>query len=147
MSTQEIASHANLDPTQKEALSHALSRRVSLIQGPPGTGKTYVGALVANAIVKRTKETILVVCYTNHALVRCVRICSCPPEGKCECSGENCEGSKCTKCDGEERLMGAGDQPVLPVHTRMLVGPLCFLAPSLPPTGSVLGVVAREGHH
>ncbi|KAG1675263.1 hypothetical protein FOA52_016294 [Chlamydomonas sp. UWO 241] len=46
-------------------MQHALSKRVALIQGPPGTGKTYV---VADAIVRLSEETILCVCYTNHAL-------------------------------------------------------------------------------
>jgi hypothetical protein len=31
-------------------------------------GKTYVGALVADAIYRRSSETVLIVCYTNHAL-------------------------------------------------------------------------------
>lgn len=33
-----------------------------------GTGKSFIGALGANIIHKFTSETILVVCYTNHAL-------------------------------------------------------------------------------
>lgn len=33
-----------------------------------GTGKSFIGALLAKAIVKHTRKTILVVCYTNHAL-------------------------------------------------------------------------------
>ncbi len=37
-------------------------------QGPPGTGKTFVGALLCDAILRRSSETILCVCYTNHAL-------------------------------------------------------------------------------
>ncbi|GAX74369.1 hypothetical protein CEUSTIGMA_g1818.t1 [Chlamydomonas eustigma] len=65
---EELQSNPHLDPTQKEALCSALTQRASLIQGPPGTGKTYVGALVADAIYRRSKETILCVCYTNHAL-------------------------------------------------------------------------------
>ena len=57
-----------LDPSQREAMRVALSKRVALIQGPPGTGKTHVGAMVCDAIARRSKETILCVCYTNHAL-------------------------------------------------------------------------------
>jgi len=57
-----------LDASQQRALDHALSRRVALIQGPPGTGKTYIGALVASLLLSSTDHTILVVCYTNHAL-------------------------------------------------------------------------------
>jgi hypothetical protein len=41
---------------------------VSLVQGPPGTGKTFVGAKACVVIVNRTKESILCVCQTNHAL-------------------------------------------------------------------------------
>ena len=57
-----------LDPSQREAMRVALSKRVALIQGPPGTGKTHVGAMVCDAITRRSQETILCVCYTNHAL-------------------------------------------------------------------------------
>ncbi|GFR50032.1 hypothetical protein Agub_g12193 [Astrephomene gubernaculifera] len=57
-----------LDPSQREALQRCLTQRVALVQGPPGTGKTFIGALLCDAIVRRSSETILVVCYTNHAL-------------------------------------------------------------------------------
>jgi len=57
-----------LDTSQKKALICALERRVALVQGPPGTGKTYIGALVASLLLESTDHTILVVCYTNHAL-------------------------------------------------------------------------------
>ena len=33
-----------------------------------GTGKSFIGALLAKALYKYTDQTILVVCYTNHAL-------------------------------------------------------------------------------
>lgn len=33
-----------------------------------GTGKSFIGALLAKAIHDHTSQTILVVCYTNHAL-------------------------------------------------------------------------------
>ena len=33
-----------------------------------GTGKSFIGALIAKSIYKFTKKTILVVCFTNHAL-------------------------------------------------------------------------------
>lgn len=36
--------------------------------GDPGTGKSFVGALIAKALHDFTEQTILVVCYTNHAL-------------------------------------------------------------------------------
>ncbi|KAL4807516.1 P-loop containing nucleoside triphosphate hydrolase protein [Aspergillus unguis] len=58
----------SLDPSQMESLLSGLIQRVSLIQGPPGTGKSFVGALIAKALYCHSKETILVMCYTNHAL-------------------------------------------------------------------------------
>ncbi|KAL4988395.1 P-loop containing nucleoside triphosphate hydrolase protein [Aspergillus falconensis] len=58
----------SLDPSQMESLLSGLTQRVSLIQGPPGTGKSFVGALIAKALYDHSKETILVMCYTNHAL-------------------------------------------------------------------------------
>ncbi len=33
-----------------------------------GTGKSFIGALIAKSIHDLTERTILVVCYTNHAL-------------------------------------------------------------------------------
>lgn len=41
---------------------------LSLIFLFSGTGKSYIGALIAKAIHIFTQQTILVVCYTNHAL-------------------------------------------------------------------------------
>ncbi|KAL4063833.1 P-loop containing nucleoside triphosphate hydrolase protein [Scleroderma citrinum] len=58
----------NLDSSQVRSLLAGLNQKVSLIQGPPGTGKSFIGALIAKALYKYTKQTILVVCYTNHAL-------------------------------------------------------------------------------
>ncbi|KAL6759018.1 P-loop containing nucleoside triphosphate hydrolase protein, partial [Haematococcus lacustris] len=57
-----------LDPSQVAALEHGLGQRVALIQGPPGTGKTFIGVMLSQAIVRHSQETILCVCYTNHAL-------------------------------------------------------------------------------
>lgn len=57
-----------LDPSQRGAIICGLSKPVALIQGPPGTGKSFCGSLIAKAILSETAETILVVCYTNHAL-------------------------------------------------------------------------------
>jgi hypothetical protein len=57
-----------LDASQLAALRQALHNRTALIQGPPGTGKTFTGALLCDLILKHSKETILCVCYTNHAL-------------------------------------------------------------------------------
>ncbi|KAL4944390.1 hypothetical protein BDV06DRAFT_233392 [Aspergillus oleicola] len=58
----------NLDPFQMDSLVSGLNQRVSLIQGPPGTGKSFVGALIAKILRDYSKERILVMCYTNHAL-------------------------------------------------------------------------------
>ncbi|KAG2138476.1 P-loop containing nucleoside triphosphate hydrolase protein [Suillus clintonianus] len=58
----------HLDRSQALSILSGLTQRVSLIQGPPGTGKSFVGALLAKALHDFTDQTILVVCYTNHAL-------------------------------------------------------------------------------
>lgn len=58
----------SLDQSQKQSLSNALGQMVSVIQGPPGTGKSFIGALAAHFIVKKTNLKILVITYTNHAL-------------------------------------------------------------------------------
>ena len=57
-----------LDDSQIKAITQCLSNRVGLIQGPPGTGKSYCGAILAKIITDLTNETILCICYTNHAL-------------------------------------------------------------------------------
>lgn len=73
-----------LDMSQAESFLSGLSQRVSLIQGPPGkifvqvpytvsncrsgTGKSFIGALLSKAFHAHTNETVLVMCYTNHAL-------------------------------------------------------------------------------
>jgi hypothetical protein len=57
-----------LDDSQSKSLVAGLRQSVGLIQGPPGTGKSFIGALLTQAMVKHTPETMLVICYTNHAL-------------------------------------------------------------------------------
>ncbi|KAL4063837.1 P-loop containing nucleoside triphosphate hydrolase protein [Scleroderma citrinum] len=57
-----------LDVSQARSLVTGLNQKLSLIQGPPGTGKSFIGALLAKALHDSTQQTILVVCYTNHAL-------------------------------------------------------------------------------
>lgn len=57
-----------LDLSQRKALVQAFANRVALIQGPPGTGKTFIGSLLLQLLFEHTKERILCVCYTNHAL-------------------------------------------------------------------------------
>ncbi|KAF2139493.1 uncharacterized protein K452DRAFT_320165 [Aplosporella prunicola CBS 121167] len=63
-----IGKSINLDTSQTESLLSGLAQTVSLIQGPPGTGKSFIGALLAKSLYDHTKQTILVICYTNHAL-------------------------------------------------------------------------------
>jgi len=58
----------NLDKSQFHAVRYSLLNKVALIQGPPGTGKTYVGTLICKILMESTKNPILIVCYTNHAL-------------------------------------------------------------------------------
>ena len=69
-----------LDDSQKGALRSALTKELSIIQGPPGTGKTYIGLKIVetllqnraswdkHAIARASTSSIVVVCYTNHAL-------------------------------------------------------------------------------
>ncbi|KAI9573105.1 P-loop containing nucleoside triphosphate hydrolase protein [Boletus coccyginus] len=64
----DLPKRVSLDKAQARSLVAGLQQRVSLIQGPPGTGKSFIGALLAKAIHDETAQTILVVCYTNHAL-------------------------------------------------------------------------------
>ncbi|KAF8553248.1 P-loop containing nucleoside triphosphate hydrolase protein [Imleria badia] len=63
-----MSKSVQLDKSQAESLLAGLRQRVALIQGPPGTGKSFIGALLAKAIHDHTTQSILVVCYTNHAL-------------------------------------------------------------------------------
>ncbi|OJK04769.1 hypothetical protein ASPACDRAFT_56208 [Aspergillus aculeatus ATCC 16872] len=58
----------SLDASQMQSFVSGLTQKISLIQGPPGTGKSFVGALIAKALFDHSKEAILVMCYTNHAL-------------------------------------------------------------------------------
>ncbi|WAR06092.1 ZNFX1-like protein [Mya arenaria] len=62
------ASELDLDANQMKAFKNALTKEFSVIQGPPGCGKTYVGSKIADALLDNTNGTIMVVCYTNHAL-------------------------------------------------------------------------------
>jgi hypothetical protein len=64
----QLPKPVQLDSSQLESLVSGLRQPVSLIQGPPGTGKSFIGALVAKALFNNTKEKILVLCFTNHAL-------------------------------------------------------------------------------
>ncbi|KAG5728813.1 NFX1-type zinc finger-containing protein 1 [Termitomyces sp. T112] len=57
-----------LDKSQAASFLSGITQSVSLIQGPPGTGKSFIGSLIGKALHDFTQQTILVVCYTNHAL-------------------------------------------------------------------------------
>ncbi|OWF37809.1 NFX1-type zinc finger-containing protein 1-like isoform X2 [Mizuhopecten yessoensis] len=77
------AAELQMDKSQYRALQMAVTKEMALIQGPPGTGKTFVGLKVMQLLLhnsdvwRRSDDTddedtpndsILVVCYTNHAL-------------------------------------------------------------------------------
>ena len=80
----DLSTSIRLDVSQAKSLISGLTKRVSLIQGPPGerylvhienrltipvgTGKSFIGTILAKAIHDKTSKTVLVVCYTNHAL-------------------------------------------------------------------------------
>jgi hypothetical protein len=53
---------------QLESLINGLESPVGQIQGPPTTGKSFIGAIIALALMKLTNFRILVLSYTNHAL-------------------------------------------------------------------------------
>jgi hypothetical protein len=40
----------------------------SNLPGPPGTGKTFIGVLLAEIFLSSTSHTLLLICFTNHAL-------------------------------------------------------------------------------
>ncbi|PYH88610.1 AAA family ATPase [Aspergillus ellipticus CBS 707.79] len=58
----------SLDPSQVTSLLDGLEQSLSVIQGPPGTGKSFIGALIAKLLHDHTSKTMMVICYTNHAL-------------------------------------------------------------------------------
>lgn len=61
-----------LDSSQLQSLTNALSSGLSLIQGPPGTGKSFLGALLVKTLYALTSCKILITTYTNHALDQCL---------------------------------------------------------------------------
>ncbi|MFC1750819.1 AAA domain-containing protein [Pseudomonadota bacterium] len=55
-----------INPTQRQAVIHALEGQVSLIQGPPGTGKTQtILNIIANLLVR--EKTVAIVAGNNSA--------------------------------------------------------------------------------
>ena len=64
-----LSEKSSLDRSQVNALLGALTSEFACILGPPGTGKTYLALQVVRTILKSNiPGSILVVCYTNHAL-------------------------------------------------------------------------------
>lgn len=45
-----------------------MSDRSEIIHAIAGTGKSYLGALIAKILHDKTCKTMMVICYTNHAL-------------------------------------------------------------------------------
>ncbi|GKZ94891.1 hypothetical protein AnigIFM59636_008622 [Aspergillus niger] len=58
----------SLDDSQLQSLLSGLQQSISTIQGPPGTGKSFLGALIAKILHDKTDKTLMIICYTNHAL-------------------------------------------------------------------------------
>ncbi|GLA87164.1 hypothetical protein AtubIFM56815_011439 [Aspergillus tubingensis] len=58
----------SLDKSQLQSLLDGLQQSISTIQGPPGTGKSFLGALIAKILHDKTSKTLMIICYTNHAL-------------------------------------------------------------------------------
>ena len=65
-------SELSVDQSQRQAIAHALTHRISVIQGPPGTGKTYIGVKLIEMLISASSlpknSQILVLTYKNHAL-------------------------------------------------------------------------------
>jgi len=68
----DLQTSLDIDPSQLDAMKHALTHNMALIQGPPGTGKTFMGLKIVQCLLDNTRSfrysPMLVVCYTNHAL-------------------------------------------------------------------------------
>ncbi|KAG4066118.1 hypothetical protein HA402_010320 [Bradysia odoriphaga] len=62
------AGDIGMDTPQYLAFQAAMTQELALIQGPPGTGKTYIGLQIMKMLLANNLGSILVVCYTNHAL-------------------------------------------------------------------------------
>ncbi|RYO90590.1 hypothetical protein DL764_008430 [Monosporascus ibericus] len=60
--------NARMDSSQLESLLGALEHRLSVIQGPPGTGKSFTGAHIVECLYSNSKQRVMVIAYTNHAL-------------------------------------------------------------------------------
>jgi uncharacterized membrane protein YgcG len=58
----------SLNPSQRDALQAALTRRLSLIQGPPGTGKTHTSVSVVKGLLALNRRPILCTSDSNTAV-------------------------------------------------------------------------------
>ncbi|KAG9254027.1 P-loop containing nucleoside triphosphate hydrolase protein [Emericellopsis atlantica] len=65
---KNAADTIKVDQAQLNSILNGLSQAVALIQGPPGTGKSFIGAEIARLLHDLSKQRILVLSYTNHAL-------------------------------------------------------------------------------
>lgn len=57
-----------LNPSQKEAISSALNRRLTLIQGPPGTGKTTTATHLLQHLALQERGPLLATAESNVAV-------------------------------------------------------------------------------
>ncbi|RYP89995.1 hypothetical protein DL770_003898 [Monosporascus sp. CRB-9-2] len=63
-----VGTNVTMDSSQLESLLGALEQRLSVIQGPPGTGKSFIGAHIVECLYSNSKQRVMVIAYTNHAL-------------------------------------------------------------------------------
>jgi hypothetical protein len=102
--------HISPDPSQREAVIHALKQRVACIQGPPGTGKTFAGILIARILLEQRLDAkniqptrpILVLTYKNHALDEFLKQLLNYFPGKIARVGGRCNDPELEKCNLSE---------------------------------------------
>ena len=63
--------HANLNPSQRQAIENALEKRLTLIQGPPGTGKTETSAWIIHLWLQNffQQDQPILICAETHQAV------------------------------------------------------------------------------
>lgn len=66
--TWPTSAELGLNTSQYEAYKLSLTHEFAVIQGPPGTGKTFLGVKIAETLLTNLPYSMLVICYTNHAL-------------------------------------------------------------------------------
>lgn len=57
-----------LDKIYVDVITFSYNSIVPSLLGPPGTGKTFIGVLLAEIFLSSTSHTLLLICFTNHAL-------------------------------------------------------------------------------